>query len=73
MKQNKVCNKSTTLIAAQTEGDTGDDYSDAYEDEFYDESGINFAMICQVCDMLLSIRLSTRPSITLVRYAYKNG
>jgi len=32
--------KSNTLIAAQTEGDTGYDYNDAYEDEFYDESGI---------------------------------
>jgi len=38
----------TLLPAAQTEGDTGYDYNDAYEDEFYDESGMHFATLCQL-------------------------
>jgi len=68
MKQNKVCNKSTSLIVAQTEGDTGYDYNDAYEDEFYDESGTLCDAMQRYATAILSVRLSVRPFATLVDY-----
>jgi len=40
-----VYNELASLLAAQTEGDTGYDYNDAYETDYYDESG---ACTCSV-------------------------